>query len=155
MRVAGGAHAAGDRPGAGGGGVQFRAGPKQQPLPSAASTCPLGSRVAVCCVRAVVILPVALQVSVAELCTSALLVMAAACSSPPANSTWPFCSAVVVYPVRAVPGLPVARHLPVAGLYSPALVRAPMLRPPITSTWPLASSVAVRLCRGWSCSRSW
>src|SRR6516164_2855605 len=113
-----------------------------QPSPPATSTWPLFSSVAVKSSRAVVMLPVGLNVPVAGLYSSALLV-AALPTPPPATSTWPFCStvAVKVRAARAVVMLPVGLNLPVAGSYSSAV-------PPIISTWPLCSRMAVWSSRG-------
>src|SRR6516164_5457499 len=114
----------------------------QVPPPPATSTWPFCSSVAVWFCRAVVMLPVALQVPAAGLYSSAPLVTVwlTPASTPPATSTCPFCSTVAVKPtVRAVPMLPVAAHRPVAGSYSSAV--------PGISTWPLCSS-APGCCSG-------
>src|SRR6516165_7743422 len=89
--------------------------PEQQPLlqqvaPPATSTCPFGSKVAFAVGRATFILPVGLNVPVAGLKSSALLVTAPP-TSPPVTSAWPFGSAVAVNSVRAAPISPVAVNL--------------------------------------------
>src|SRR5690348_11893638 len=100
----------------------------QQPALPAASTCPLGSSVAVCSVRATVMLPVGVHAPVAGLYSSALAKMGhepfTQVPSPPATSTWPSCSSVAVWPARTVVMLPVAAQVPVAGLNSSALLVA-------------------------------
>ena len=66
------------------------------PTPAATSTLPLGSNVAVCDRRAVVRLPVSLQLPLAGSYSSALLTATKLASYPPATSTLPLGSNVAV-----------------------------------------------------------
>ena len=113
------------------------------PNPPAASAVPFGSKVAVCSPRAVLRLPVGVQVPLAGSYNSALAETLRRPSNPPATSTVPLGSKVAVCSARAVLRLPVGVQVPLAGSYSSALTLAPLAAPPATSTIPLGSKVAV------------
>jgi hypothetical protein len=105
---------------------------------------PLSSKLAVCSLRAVLRLPVAVQVPSAGLYSSALAEGSPLLSSPAATSTKPLGSNVAVCNTRAVLRLSVVLHIPLEGSYSSALVKGlNPSHPPATSTLPLGSSVAV------------
>ena len=93
------------------------------PKPPAASTIPLGSKVAVCSPRAVLRLPVGVQVLLAGSYNSTLAKALKLLSNPPATSTIPLGSKVAVCSPRAVLRLPVGVQVPLAGSYSSALAR--------------------------------
>src|SRR2546428_6151674 len=105
--------------------------------PPAASTLPVGSRVAVCKARLVFMLPVTLQVPVAGSYSSEGATL-------PATITSPVLSRVAVWPERPAVMLPVLLHVPEAGSYnSQERPPVPVPVPPATRTLPLESRVAV------------
>ena len=119
-----GVEIAGGRPGPAKRIVQFRGceGNALLPLPAATSTFPPGNKVAVCSSRAVLRLPVNVQVPVAGSYNSALARLPLP-KLPPATSTLPLASNVAVCRKRPVLRLPVDVQLPLAGSYSSALRR--------------------------------
>src|SRR4030095_1117319 len=82
--------------------------------PPAASTIPLDSRTAVCRARALLRLPVTVQVPLAVSYSSALTALRPLLSNPPAASVIPLGNKVAVCPERPVLRLPVAVHVPSA-----------------------------------------
>jgi hypothetical protein len=132
--------------------------PTKPTKPPSTRTLPLGSRVAVCSVRAVPREPVAVHVpllkgghhmSVLGSYSSAEDRSPKRTPEPPAARTLPLGSGVAVCSVRAVQREPVAVHVAVLGSYTSAEDRALMPTPatltvlPATRTLPLGSSVAV------------
>src|SRR5205807_2568816 len=113
--------------------------------PAATSTMPLVSNVALCKSRAVLRLPVKVQVPLSGSYSSALAIggEGKVISSAPATCTMPLGNNVAVFADRPLFRLPVTVQVPVAGSYSSALGRAPLLSPPATSTLPLGNCVAV------------
>src|SRR5215469_17869558 len=81
--------------------------------PPATSTSPFGSRVAVCCPRATVMLPVVVHFPLAGSYNSEPLRKPVE-FTPPAANTWPFWSRVAVCLIRAVLMLPVEVQVPEA-----------------------------------------
>ena len=82
--------------------------------PPAASTFPLDSKVAVCRARALLRLPVNVQVPLAGSYSSALAKVKPLVSNPAAASVVPLDNRVAVCPNRPVVRLPVAVHVPFA-----------------------------------------
>ena len=83
--------------------------------PPATNTNPLPSKVAVCCERAVVKLPVVVNVPFVGLYSSALAEAKLEVTTPPAISTRPFGSKVAVWATRGVFKLPVTVNDPLTG----------------------------------------
>ena len=111
--------------------------------PPVTSTLPLGNNEAVWKLRAVLIDPVAVQVPVAGLKSSALVESLAL--YPPAARTVPLGNSVSMRLLRAVLIAPVVGvQLPVAGSYISELVKDDPLVPipPVTRTLPLGRRVA-------------
>src|SRR5207248_3280546 len=112
---------------------------------AATSTVPLVSNVALCKSRAVLRLPVKVQVPLSGSYSSALAIggEGKVISSPAATSTFPSGNNVAVFADRPLFRLPVRVQLPLTGSYSSALARMPLLvLPAATSTMPLVSNVA-------------
>ena len=106
---------------------------------------PLVNNVALCNSRAVLRLPVTLQLPVAGSYSSALAV--GSMISAPAATDRPLVSTVAVCKSRAVLRLPVKVQVPLVGSYSSALAIGGegkvISSPPATSTMPLGNNVAV------------
>jgi hypothetical protein len=95
-------------------------------------------------VRAVLRLPVGIQVPLAGSYSSALADTLILLSNPPATNTIPLGSRVAVCWERAVLRLPVDIQVPLAESYSSALVRTALTpNPPAAKMIPFGSKVAV------------
>ncbi len=105
--------------------------------PPAASTIPLGSKVAVCRARALLRLPVIVHVPLAASYSSPLTELRLLLSNPPAASVVSLGNKVAVCPERPMLRLPVAVHVPLAGSYNSALTEGlpPLSRWPSKSRW--------------------
>src|SRR5437588_13123047 len=111
---------------------------------------PLVSNVALCKSRAVLRLPVKVQVPLSGSYSSALAIggEGKVISSPAATSTFPSGNNVAVFADRPLFRLPVRVQLPLTGSYSSALARMPLLvLPAATSTMPLDSNVELLTLR--------